>query len=372
MRVRSALIATSLVALVQAHASLAAAQTAPPQKPPTATAPTATGATPPQAAPPAAPPTAPPVTMSQSLEEAKMRYQRGAELYADGDYQPALIEFERAYELAPNFRILYNIGQVHFQLLNYSAALRAFERYLKEGADQVPPERRKQVEEDLKTLRGRTATLRVEINVDGAEVYVDDVSLGKFKSGETVLVNAGMRKLTAQREGYQNASQTVRLAGGDNKDIVLELHSILEQLQANQKPTLPTLVYVGWGTTAALAVGAVVTGVVALGKKSDANGFTDTLNSTPQTLDATKATIASRSSAESSMKTFSILTDVLAGCAIVAGGTSLYFTLNANKKNKEKEVTPADTKGNKPPAAGEKATSALRIGPNGALFVQTF
>ncbi len=43
-------------------------------------------------------------------------FKRGLDLYAAGDYVGSRIEFQRAYDAAPNYKVLYNIGQVCFQL----------------------------------------------------------------------------------------------------------------------------------------------------------------------------------------------------------------------------------------------------------------
>src|SRR4051794_6696164 len=41
-------------------------------------------------------------------EEAIARFKRGLELHGEGDFSAALIEFRKAYELAPQYRVLYN------------------------------------------------------------------------------------------------------------------------------------------------------------------------------------------------------------------------------------------------------------------------
>ena len=60
--------------------------------------------------------------------EASKRFRRGVKLYNDGDFVAALIEFKRAYELEPNYRVLYNLGQTSRELKDYAAALRAYEQ----------------------------------------------------------------------------------------------------------------------------------------------------------------------------------------------------------------------------------------------------
>src|SRR4051812_31637230 len=61
-------------------------------------------------------------------KEAGTHFQRAVQLYSEADYRAALVEFKRAYELAPHVTVLYNLGQTHYQLQNYAEALNTFER----------------------------------------------------------------------------------------------------------------------------------------------------------------------------------------------------------------------------------------------------
>src|SRR5438105_150249 len=63
-----------------------------------------------------APAPAPAPAAAANPDEAAMRFKRGLELYEEQDFPNALIEFRRAYELQPSYKILYNLGQVCFQL----------------------------------------------------------------------------------------------------------------------------------------------------------------------------------------------------------------------------------------------------------------
>ena len=91
----------------------------------------------------------------KSADEAKTRFKRGAEFYDEGNFRGALIEFERAYQLLPNYQLLYNIGQVHLQLLEYGRAQTAFARYLKEGGSDVSSSRRDEVNKELERVKTR-------------------------------------------------------------------------------------------------------------------------------------------------------------------------------------------------------------------------
>src|SRR4051812_11192477 len=68
-----------------------------------------------------------------SQKEANTHFQRAVQLYSEADYRAALVEFKRAYEIAPHVAVLYNIGQAHYQLQNYAEALSSFERFVAEG-----------------------------------------------------------------------------------------------------------------------------------------------------------------------------------------------------------------------------------------------
>src|SRR3954470_7819868 len=49
---------------------------------------------------------------SEKVKEATTRFERGLALYDDGDFDAALVEFNRAYSLSPTYKILYNIGKI--------------------------------------------------------------------------------------------------------------------------------------------------------------------------------------------------------------------------------------------------------------------
>src|SRR5688572_22988168 len=73
---------------------------------------------------------------------AAEHFERGIELYQEGSLDAALVEFERAYESVPDYRVLYNLAQVQTQRGEYVEAIVLFERYLREGGAGIDTERR--------------------------------------------------------------------------------------------------------------------------------------------------------------------------------------------------------------------------------------
>src|SRR5688572_8817140 len=81
--------------------------------------------------------------------EASAHFRRGVELFQEEAFRAALVEFERAYAIAPDYRLHYNIGQTKLRLQDYLGVVQSYERYLTTGGTGVPAERRTQVEEAL-------------------------------------------------------------------------------------------------------------------------------------------------------------------------------------------------------------------------------
>jgi len=176
---------------------------------------------------------APAFAAPDSSTEASEHFQRGVEFSKDGDFEAALVEFKRAYELSPNYRVLYNLGQTSRELRDYAGALRSFTQYLKEGGNEAP--KHEKVEAWIAELKGKVAYISVKSNVAGAEIAVDDVSVGPSPLKDPVIVNAGKRKVSATLSGYTPTQKYVDLAGTDSKTVTLELVQVGAQNPGGDK-----------------------------------------------------------------------------------------------------------------------------------------
>jgi hypothetical protein len=310
-----------------------------------------------------------PAASPAATEEAQRHYKRGMELYDDNDMHGALAEFERAYKLVPNHKMLYNIGQVRFQLQDYAGALSAFERYLTEGGSSVDARRREEVRKEIERLQGRVARVEVSANLSGAEISVDDVPVATTPLYAPIVVSAGRRRITATAKGRLPVSKTVEVVGGDHVRVSLELGeaaaaassslpaSPVPGASASSPPAVPAtapaetpqrpIPWAGWAITGVLAVGATVTGVMALGASQDLKDKRGQPNVGSSALE----------DASGKSKTLALTTDILAGAAIVAGGISLYLTLQ---------------RGSEAGASQPAGSVQLGIAPNGLRLLGSF
>jgi hypothetical protein len=220
----------------------------------------------------AALPTAARAEKPETVAQAREHFRRGVQLYEEDDFRAALIEFNRAYELAPNPVVLYNVGQSYYQLRDYAGALTTLERYLRESGDRVAAERRAQVDRELQELRSRVGHVTLSCNVDGADLAVDDVAVD-HAARQPVLIGAGRHKLTATKRGYVTAIRVVDVAGGDEVDVRLDMTRIPRETPtaAHASPSyLPAGVAAAFGV-AGVTVGAIF-GMEAVGNQSTLQG----------------------------------------------------------------------------------------------------
>jgi hypothetical protein len=279
--------------------------------------------------------------LAADTASAGAHFERGVALYGEADYKAALTEFKRAYEMAPNPLVLYNIGQTQFQLRNYSAALTSFERYLAEAG--ANPPHAQEVQHSVEVLKTRVGRVDIDANVP-SEVLIDDEPQGKTPIAK-LLVSVGKHKVVAKHDGAPPQEKTIDVAAGDSVPVSFTFDTAPKPAPAasvtlppatpEERPPYATI---AWVSAGALAVGAVVTGIVATSSASSLSDERESATATRERLDS----LSSRTT------TFGIVTDVLAASAVVAGGVALYFTLSK----------PSST----------KSASALGVSPTGLTF----
>lgn len=259
-------------------------------------------------------------------DEARIRFQRGVELYKDGDYRASIIEFRRAYELVPSWRIQYNLAQACAEVQDHPCTLRALEAYLAGGGAEVPEDRRTAVEAELRRVRGRVARVHVTVNREGADVLVDEATVGKSPLAEAALVGAGRRKVSAILPSGQTQTKLVDVAGGDDLTVALEFVDapvVVAPVARDvpvaraEEPPSRTPVVIGLVATGVLAAGTATTGILGLSAKSD---FDKELDRLPGSEDAI-------AKARSRTDTFATVTDVLGAATLVAAGVTVYLAL---------------------------------------------
>ena len=262
-------------------------------------------------------------------------FNRGVEYVHDGDLKGALIEFKRAYAVSPNYRVLYNLGQVANALGRYTEAQDYFQHYLNDGGDEISADRKRDVETQLNKLAGRIATLVLTSNVAGAEIFVDEVSVGTSPLQGPVKVSSGTRTIAAVSSGRPRVAQVIDVAGGDTVAVQLSFPQTAEltpspaplstTVHTQSTPTAESrtgnpALWLGI-TSGALLVGAGVMGYLTV---RDANHYDDAV--------ARKTSVRELEDLDSRASTKALVTDVLLGATVVAAGITVLVALSGNGK----------------------------------------
>lgn len=213
-------------------------------------------------------------------QQAAKLFKKGNQLFEDRDYVGALDAFESADKLKPHFIMKCNIAKCYQRLTNMIRAVEFYKRCLSEGANKKR-ETANRVRKELAAVEARITWVRVESKKVGI-VFVD----GKRK-GETpirVPLNPGQRSIEVRRSGAKPASTLFTTRGGEDRTIELnpvdfpKRDQVIYRSKTNLTQTLqekedngisPAWFWVGTAITTGLAVGGVITGISALGAKSD-------------------------------------------------------------------------------------------------------
>lgn len=281
-----------------------------------------------------------PADNANPVEKARASFHQGVQLYNEGSFEAALAEFRKAYQLNPNYRLLYNIAQTYFDLHDYVSSLKTLKQYVQEGGSEISPDRRVQVRELNQKLEERIAYLDVACNLDGADIRVDDISVGGCPLPSPVPVNAGPRRITAVKPGYAVMARVITVVGMEKAKVVFDFSAparggVVLDLQGEPAPKEPPRIGLITSTVVAggFAVATGIFGILALDAKRD---FNDELARFPNTKD-------NIDSARDKMKNYAYLTDAFGAATLVSGGVALYFlfTENASKKHSSTKTSVA-------------------------------
>jgi PEGA domain len=291
-----------------------------------------------------APPTA------AASDEASRRFKSGVAFYKDKDFTAAMVEFKRAYELVPNYNVLFNLGQTARELKDYASALSAFDQYLRDGGGKIASGRRKEVTAAIDELRKKVGNLKIAASVEGAEIVVDDVPVGVSPLPAPVVVNVGRHKLTATAKGYAPATRQVDVASMEETAATLDLPKLdagpPKIVPADPTPPKRGPSPLAWGAlagTGALAIAAGVTGGLAVSAHGGLESALATFPGDPKAIaDAQKKT-----------RTFAVTTDVLGALALAGAVTTVVLFVVA-------------------PRGAEKAKASVGVSPGGVVVRGVF
>jgi len=164
---------------------------------------------------------APALAQQSAEQEAKALFNKGTTLYSGEKFEEAAEAFRKAHELKPSWKLLYNIGQAEASCRRQGLAIEAFEKYLAEGGDEVPVERRDQVYAEIDKLRRIVGSVAL-VAPAGLTVWVDGFQVGTTPLSGRLRVSASVEHLIELKDGDVVVdSAKVTVAGQETVDLRL-------------------------------------------------------------------------------------------------------------------------------------------------------
>jgi hypothetical protein len=291
-------------------------------------------------------------TETGDVAAARQHFADGLKLYKDGDFDAALVQFERAYAIKPNYKVLYNIAQTYFQLREYVEARDDMASYLKEGGSAIDPERQAAASKDLADLEQRVARVTVTVNVAGATVLVDGKKVGVTPLSEPISVSEGQRTISVEAPNRGARARLVRVAGGEQQALTLDFEEapptvIVKQVSAPPPGKRSGLGAGFWSTAIGAVVlggGAGATGYFALHEQNDNKDQQKQFGVSPSTLQ----------DSNNRAKNLALTSDILSGAAIVCAGVAVVILIT------------------RPHHYSESAQVGLSVGPGSANLTGSF
>jgi hypothetical protein len=149
------------------------------------------------------------------------------------DWDPALVQLRRSFELRPAQVALFNIGLCLKSLHRYQEAIAAFEHLLRDFATVGSEERRALARTEIQNMRALFGSARITVSAPGAEVLVDGTVVGVSPLTGPIELVGGTHTIAARRDGFEPARGQVEVVAGETATVELELRAVSSVRTAN-------------------------------------------------------------------------------------------------------------------------------------------
>jgi hypothetical protein len=247
------------------------------------------------------------------------------------------------------------------------------------ASKQGTPEQRDEIKDALKSLRKRVGKLALSVSPDGAKVSIDSTEERRAPIMEPIALKVGMHELVVSLEGYDTLTRSVEIKPESTTDLTLRLtrpeapvatiapiptpapaeaqpepsdepptpvqevarseeapasappEAVQSNEQADSGDHIPTSVWVAGGVSVGLAVGGIITGVLA---SSAEKNFNDNLRARfdpALTADQQQIAWQQGNDAADRATALAVTTDVLFTGAIVGAAVTVYLYLSRDR-----------------------------------------
>lgn len=156
-----------------------------------------------------------------TLTMARERFKEGVSYFDKKDFAKARVAFLQAYALKKHPAVLLNLAQSELRSGHEADAAKHFALYLRDYKDATDAERQG-AETGLTAAKALVAEVALDVDANGAEVYVDGDLEGQTPLPGPVFLAPGSHELLAKKEG-KSAKNQVMASAGQSSSVILKL-----------------------------------------------------------------------------------------------------------------------------------------------------
>ncbi len=220
-------------------------------------------AQPAMAHPPAA---SPPAVASPPVDEVGTWFKQAEAARDAGKFDEAATLLGKAWARRKTWDIAGNLGLTEKKLGRLVPAAEHLSFALANLPPTVDEDAREGLSKALAAVRAEVATVRLGVNVEGAEVSIGGEAKGKSPLGGEVFTLPGRVTIEAKKDGFEPAARTVEMKKGEVQEVALEL-KVKEALPPPERSKVPAFI-LGGVAVASWAAGGGLLGAYA-GKRDE-------------------------------------------------------------------------------------------------------
>ena len=146
------------------------------------------------------------------IQMARERFQEGVKYYDEKQYEKARAAFLQAYALKRHPAVLLNLAQSELRSGHEADAAKHFVTYLREHKEASALERQ-EAEKGLAAAKAKVGEITLNVDTDGAEIYVDGQPEGRSPLAGPIYLEPGQHSIEARREGKVGTANVTAKAG---------------------------------------------------------------------------------------------------------------------------------------------------------------
>lgn len=166
-------------------------------------------------------------TENRDPQAAERHFKAGVDLLKIDDIVGAVREFERAVDNNPTVAALFNLANCYKALNRHMDSMRTFQRLRKEFGEELKPALEDAIERHMEEIREVAAQVRLEVEQEGAAIYVDDLQVGEGPFFETLCLSPGTRVIKVEAAEHETFTHTLTAFSGQKEVLRVNLKSLL-------------------------------------------------------------------------------------------------------------------------------------------------